>query len=85
MKEHWSVDSDAPTETVDGEPIEYVWLVMREHTGREDEVLGVHTTEESARNHGKRADISGETVLRQSRLVTDGDGVAPPECEVVDL
>ena len=71
MRTHYTAEGEVPDETVDGELIEYGWIVLRtagESKTGDVEILGIHENEEDARRHANIADREGETELRREPI-----------------
>lgn len=67
---------ELPTENVNGDPIEYVWIVYR--PGRnsklcEVELLGAHDNPESAKQHARFADAGGEVKIQELNIQSEGN------------
>lgn len=70
---------ELPTENVNGEPIEYVWIVYRPAANSqlgEAELLGAHDNAESAKKHAANANRAGEVEIEAMNIQGEGSALA---------
>lgn len=67
--------AELPTENVNGDPIEYVWVVYRPAANSqvgEAELLGAHDNAESAKKHAAVANRAGEVEIKPMNIQSGG-------------
>lgn len=67
--------AELPTQNVNGDPIEYVWVVYRPAANSQlgkAELLGAHDNAESAKKHAAVANRGGQVEIKPMNIQSEG-------------